>query len=179
MKKIILGIIIALIIGFIIYYVADFLCQVEVKCENCPQTSMNKENSKRNGFFIADYKNYKSDFELKNHSEKIKIIDIWIEKQWFYNSDFCLCTKAQSKDGYNVIIDFSKSNKDSFFFGLTPIVDNRLDEANGGIEERRKTMRFDNLPIELKVIVTEKNPDKNIGWKKEIITDTLTIKLTE
>jgi len=179
MKKIILGIIITLIIGFITYKIANFLCQFEVKCKNCPQTSLNKENSKRNVFFIADYKNYDHTFELKNHSEKINITDIWIEKQWFYNSDDCLCTKAEPNEKFNVIVEFQKSNSDTFLFGLTPILNNQLDESNGGIEETKKTMRFDYFPAELNLILSEKNPNEKIGWKNEIVTDTLKIKLTE
>jgi len=179
MKKIILGIVITLILGFLTYKIADFLCKVEVKCKNCPETSLNKENSKRNGFFIADYKNYEKTFELKNHSEKINITDIWIEKQWFYNSDNCLCTKVETNEKFNVIVEFQKSNSDTFLFGLTPIVNNRLDETNGGIGETKKTMRFDYFPTELNLILSEKNPKENIGWKKGIVTDTLKIKLTE
>jgi len=179
MKKIFLGIIIALVLGFITYKIADILCQIEVKCKNCPQTSLNKENSKRNGFLVSDYKDFKRTFELKHHSEKISITDIWIEKQWFYNSDFCLCTNVQPNENFNVIVEFKKSNSDTFLFGLTPIVNNRLDESNAGIEDTRKTMQFDYFPTELNLILSEKNPNENIGWKKEIVTDTLKIKLTE
>jgi len=179
MKKIFLGIIIALILSLTTYKVADFLCEIEVKCKNCPQISLNKENSKRNGFFVSDYKKFKQTFELKNHSEKIIITDIWVEKQWFYNSDNCLCKKSESNEKFNVVIEFKKSNSDTFLFGLTPIINNKRDESNGGIEETRKTMEFDFFPTELNLILSEKNPGKNIGWKKEIVTDTLKIKLTE
>lgn len=179
MKNIILGILLALILGFITYKIANILCQIEVKCKNCTQTSKNKENSKRNGFFVSEYKQYKTEFKLKNHSENVDITDIWVEKQWFYNSDFCLCKKVQTKDGFNLIVDFKKSNSGTFLFGLTPIVNNQLDKNNGGIEENRKTMRFNNFPTELKLLITEKNPDKNIGWKKSIVSDTIIIKLIE
>ena len=38
-------------------------------------------------------------------------------------------------------------------------------------------MRFEKLPSKFKIIVEERNPDKNIGWTKRIITDTIVLKL--
>ncbi|WP_435139290.1 hypothetical protein [Formosa sp. A9] len=176
-RKALLIILILALIGFASFYVADNLCKLEDKCPNCPKISRDKEFSQQMGFYITDYKNFIPEFELKYHNEIVKLNDVWIEKQWYFDYESCLCPKLRLARGFNVIIDFEKSNENSFLFSLTPIIDGKIDNTNGGIEKRRKTMYFEFFPDEIYLQLKEKNPNKEIGWKERIVTDTLVIKL--
>ncbi|WP_291286538.1 hypothetical protein [Flavobacterium sp.] len=167
-------------LGLIYYYGTLFLCQASDKCKNCDQTSISEKESKANKFYAGYYTCDVSKFNLKYNTEKIEIGNIWIEKVWRYNTDDCFSndynTKVVNNHGYNIVIDFKKST-DEFLFDFIPLINNIKDNTNGGIEDRRKTLRYRKLPKEMKFIVVERNPDMNFGWTNEIVSDTLTLKL--
>ncbi|KIC00122.1 hypothetical protein [Flavobacterium sp. KMS] len=177
MKKII-GIILGLLIIVIAYnYVTDFLCKCEIKCKNCPKTSENIKFSKESGFYIGNYKPTLDTIKLKNYNEKIIITNVWIEQSWLINTDDCKSPKREKIEGYNVILEFKKTNKD-FIFNLMPLTEDKFGKRSFGLNENKKEMHFENLPNKLEIIVTERNPNENIGWTKSIITDTLVFNLT-
>ncbi|WP_319503211.1 hypothetical protein [uncultured Draconibacterium sp.] len=177
MKKTFIIILILALFGFVAFFIANNICKIEDKCPNCPKISRDKEYSQQMGFYITDYKNFIPEFKLKYHNENVKLNDVWIEKQWYFDFKSCLCPKLRLTEGFNVIIDFEKSNEDSFYFSLTPMINGKLDKTNGGIEKGRKTMKFEFFPDEIYLQLKEKNPNKDIGWKEGIVTDTLIIKL--
>ncbi len=175
MKRPLKIILILFLIALMVYAASVSLCKLEEKCKNCDQTSTSITESKKNNFFLNDYDIDKSIFKLKYYSGAIKINRIWAERTWKYpDCDKIFNSKLKPGERYNIIVEFSKPS-DLFLFSLTPIINGKVDLTNGGIEEKRKTMRFDKLPTELKLILEEKNPDKNIGWQKGIISDTLAL----
>ena len=113
---------------------------------------------------------------MKNYDEKIGLKNIWAENSWILNTDNCLCSKIEKTNGYNIVLEFNRRNKD-FTFTLTPITEDRLGKASFGIGESKKEMRFENLPNKLEIIVEERNPAEGIGWKKSIVTDTIILNL--
>jgi hypothetical protein len=176
MKKTI-GIILGVLIIAIAYnYISDFLCQCEVKCKNCPKTSENIKTSKESGFYIANYESTSKTIRLKNYKEEINITNVWVEKSWLINTDDCKSPKLEKTEGYNVVLEFNKTNKD-FIFDLMPVTEDKFGANSYGINENKKEMRFENLPKKLKIIVQERNPNKEIGWKKSIVTDTIVLNL--
>lgn len=177
MKKIIKIILILLIIGIGIFYVSNYLCEIEVKCKNCPKVSQDINESKKNGFYIGNYESETKVIELKNYNEKIIIENVWAENRWIQNTDNCLCPKFEKIKGFNVILVFNKPNKGDFNFSLTPITEDKSGECSLGISQNRKEMHFENLPNNLKLIVKERNPDENGGWQKSIVTDTIVLNL--
>lgn len=176
MKKVI-GIILGLIIIVIAYYyVSNFLCECEIKCKNCPKTSENIKTSKQSGFYIGNYITSFDTIQLKNYNEKFTVTNVWVEKSWFINTDDCSSPKLEKTDGYNVVLEFSKTNKD-FIFDLMPVTNDKFGKNSYGINENKKEMCFEKLPNKLKIIVRERNPDENIGWTKPIVTDTIFLEL--
>lgn len=176
MKKII-GIILGLIIIVFAYnYVSNFLCECEIKCKNCPKTSKNIKTSKQSELYIGNYKTSFDTIRLKNYNEKIIITNVWVEKSWFINTDNCSSPKLEKTDGYNIVLEFKKTNKD-FIFNLKPITNDRFGKYSNGINENKKEMRFEKLPSKLKIIVEERNPTKGVGWTKRITTDTIVLNL--
>ncbi|MTH14140.1 hypothetical protein [Flavobacterium sp. LC2016-01] len=177
MKKII-GIILGVIIIVFAYnYISNFLCECEVKCKNCPKTSKNSEFSKKSGFYIGTYTPSFDTIKLKNYNEKIIIKNVWVEKTWFKNTDNCTSPKLEKTEGYNVILEFSKTNK-NFIFNLRPITTDKFGKYSNGIKENKKEMRFVNLPSKIQIIVQERSPDKNVGWTKITVSDTLVLNLS-
>jgi len=166
-----------IIFGFAGFY---FLCKVEVKCKNCDQTSKSVEESKQNGFYLKEYNVDKSSFNLKYNDENVKIQKVWCEKAWHYNTENCFSTNYNnpvlSKNSYNIIIEFTKST-DHFLFNFQPMINDIVDNQNGGIEQNRKTLRYEDLPKQFKLIVKEKNPEMNVGWQQAIVSDTLNLNL--
>jgi hypothetical protein len=150
------------------YFIMNFLCKLSVKCENCTQTSNTKEQSKENGFYLMNYKPLKKEVNLKNHDEKITFKEVWVESQWFYNSDNCLNTKLEKQNGFNIVFEFKKSNKDKFLFSLTPTIKENIDITNSGMMETKKEIRLNELPDTLWIQIHEKNPKLELGWKKEL-----------
>ena len=173
-KRVTIIILSLLILGIIIYYVSDLLCQVEVKCKNCPKISRTISESKKTGFFIGNYESQTKVIELENYSEKIRLENVWAENTWIQITDNCLCPKFEKAKGYNVILLFNKPNKSDFNFSLKPITEDKKGESSLGISQDRKEMRFEYLPEILKIVVEERNPDENVGWQKSIVTDTIT-----
>ena len=159
----------------VIFYISNLLCQAEVKCKNCPKISEDIKASKINGFYIGTYESDTKIIKLKNYDEKIGLKNIWAENSWILNTDNCLCSKIEKTNGYNIVLEFNRRNKD-FTFTLTPITEDRLGKASFGIGESKKEMRFENLPNKLEIIVEERNPAEGIGWKKSIVTDTIILK---
>jgi hypothetical protein len=150
------------------YFSRNFFCQLEVKCKNCTKTSLTKANSIKDGFYLMDYKPLQKEIKLMNYPGKIEFKNAWVENQWFYNSNDCINTKQEKRDGYNVIFEFKESNIHSFIFSLTPVINGRIDETNGGIKADRKEIRLKTLSDTIWLRVFERNPIDSIGWQQEI-----------
>lgn len=174
MKKIIGLILVVAILVFAYRYVSNFLCECEVKCKNCATTSPNLQFSKESGFYIGTYTPSSDTIQLKNYNEQIVISAVWAEKSWFRNTDDCESPKLEKTEGYNVVIEFSKTKKE-FIFDLMPLTTDKLGIKSYGINETKKEMQFANLPNEIKIIVEERNPDDTIGWTKSVVTDTIVL----
>lgn len=167
-KKIIIALIVLGVLGIGTYLVMNFLCEVGVKCKNCTQTSNTKEQSQQNGFYLMDYKPLSPVIQLQNHDEQITFKDVWVESQWFYNSDNCLNTKLEKRGGYNIVFEFDKSNQGTFLFSLSPVLNGIINETNGGIMETKKEIRLRELTDTLWLQIHEKNPKEGVGWKEEL-----------
>lgn len=115
-----------------------------------------------------DYKPLKPEIQLTNHEEKITFKDVWVESQWFINSENCLNSERQKKEGYTIVFEFEKSNDQSFLFTLSPVLNGQIDHSNGGIMDNKKEIRLESLTDTLWLQIHEKNPDKNIGWQEEL-----------
>jgi hypothetical protein len=176
MKKIIAIIVGLIIIGIAYYYVDDYLCKCEIKCKNCPEISESSKFSKEAGLYVGNYISNPELIHLKYNNEKIIITNVWFEKSWLINTDNCSSQKIEKTEGYNVVLEFKKTSEE-FIFDLMPITDDVFGENSYGTGDNRKEMRFKNLPENLKIVVSEKNPDKNIGWKESIVTDTIFLSL--
>ena len=167
-KKLTIVLIVLGVLGIGIYFVMNFLCEVGVKCKNCTQTSNTKEQSQQNGFYLMEYEPLKQEVDLKNHDEKITFKDVWVESQWFYNSDNCLNTKLEKRSGYNIVFEFDKSNEGTFLFSLSPVINGSIDKTNGGIMETKKEIRLSALTDTLWLQIHEKNPKDGVGWKEKL-----------
>jgi len=153
------------------YLILSQLCKIGVKCENCNDTSISKENSVKDGFYLMDYKPLQKIVKLKYHDETIEFNDVWIESQWFHNTNNCLNTHKEKDDGINVIFEFKKSNDNTFLFTLSSLVNGRI--AGVGISEDRKVIRLSTLPDTIWLKIHEKNPIDSIGWKQEVEGDVI------
>ncbi|MGH1366376.1 MAG: hypothetical protein ACRBF0_22640 [Calditrichia bacterium] len=155
-------------LAIFIIFSFEFLCKLGIKCEKCNKTSSSKTESKESGFYIADYEPLSRTLKLSHHDETIEFLDIWAENKWFINSEICLFSHKEKRDGYNVIFEFQKSNENTFLFSLSPLINGKLDKTNGGIQEDKKKIRLSILPDTLWLQVHEKNPLKEIGWRNGI-----------
>lgn len=151
---------------FVIYLAMSQLCKIGIKCKNCTETSMSKENSIADGYFIGEYVPLQKNIKLKYHDETIAFGNVWYESQWFYNSDNCLNTKKEKKDGYNIIVEFKQSIPNSFLFTLSEL--GASSGARGGMNEDKKELRLPYLPDTLWLKIHEKNPVDSIGWTQEL-----------
>lgn len=167
-KKITIVFIVLGIVGILGYVTLDFLCRVGVKCKNCTRTSISKEESINSGYYLMDYEPLKPNIKLKYHDEQIIFNEVWVESQWFYNSDNCLFTKKEKRDGFNVIFEFDKSNESTFLFSLSPVIDGQIDITNGGIMETKKEIRLSQISDTLWLRIHEKNPKEVVGWKEKL-----------
>ncbi len=70
---------------------------------------------------------------------------------------------------YHIEILFEKEKPDNFQFELRLLGN----EYAGGIEDGRKLIHTDKLTDTIKVILEQKNPNPDKGWKDPIITDTI------
>ena len=167
-KKIIIVLSIVGVFGIATYFVLNFICEIGVKCKNCSQTSTTKEESIKNEFYLMDYQPLKPVIQLRHSEETITFKEVWVESQWFYNSNICLNTKLEKRDGYNIVFEFNKSNEGTFLFTLSPIVNGTIDKTNGGILENKKEIRLSNLTDTLWLQIHEKNPKEGIGWRGKL-----------
>jgi hypothetical protein len=167
-NKITVSLIIIGVLGVVTYLATNFLCEIGVKCKNCTRTSMSKEQSKKNGLYLMDYKPLKEVIQLRNHDETITFDEVWIESQWFYNSNNCLNKHLEKREGYNIIFEFEKSNERTFLFSLTPVSNGKMNGPNGGIQETQKEIQLNEITDTLWLRIHEKNPQEEIGWKEEL-----------
>jgi len=95
--------------------------------------------------------------------------DVWVESQWFYNSDICLFTRMEKRKGNNVIFEFKKSNDGKFLFSLSRVINGELDITNGVIMGNKKEIQLQEISDTLWLLVHEKNPLEEIGWKEKLV----------
>jgi len=70
---------------------------------------------------------------------------------------------------YPLEILFQQEGLDSFTFNLDAVGA----VNSGGIESNRKILRFSELSDTIKVLLKQKNPNPDLGWKKPLVTDTI------
>jgi len=161
--KIIVIVIILLVLG---YFGLDFLCQVGIKCKNCPTYSATIEESKESGFFIAEYEPIQEYVKLLNYEDSIFFSKAWVESSWFVNSDICLLKKKEKLDRFNITVEFEKKS-DDFIFNL------RGYGVGYGLGVNSKTVTTGTLTDTLTFTIVEKNPEPGIGWQAELEGQTI------
>jgi len=135
-------------------------------------SSANIDESRINKLFIVTYIPKKFSFKLIDNSF-IKIDTAWAESKWIYDKNDQPIV-PDSIVGFNFILPFTKQNFDTiknFRFDFA-----NLDILNGqgyGIEESKWKFNPQFLKDTIRILIQQRNPDMNIGWKHPIIKDTL------
>jgi hypothetical protein len=152
----------------------EFLCRLEVKCTNCEQASVSREESVVNGNYIGSYVPVKSSLALKYHKGTICLDTAWVEHAWFIDTKICLLARRTAGEDFNIVFPVKRVGSSGFLFTLAYFHNGEV--IDGGIEEDRKVVRRPIAPISdtLKFILLEKDPDTSIGWAKGgVFSDTI------
>jgi hypothetical protein len=175
--KSIIKILIGIVLLLLLLGGCEFLCQLSVKCKNCPETSIDKIASVKGGYYITNYKVGKKNIRLKKHDYTIRIDSVWGEHMHRDNTNICLLSKSIIDSSlYAVVIEFSKPVSDTFIFSFEPIIDNEIDERQGGMQNNKKILTMlKKMPDTIKLILQEKSPVDSIGWRSPLNTDTITL----
>jgi hypothetical protein len=158
-NRIILFSVVAIGIG---YFTLKFLCEVGVKCKNCPTISSTMEESKKDGYFVTTYKPLTDQLKLKYHDDTVDFQTAWAEHSWFVNSDNCLFKRKEKLNDFNLTIEFKKYPGDTFNFKLEGWGVGR------GMGQSSKSVTIDKLYDTLTFQIVEKNPKKGIGWQEPV-----------
>ncbi|MEQ8683789.1 MAG: hypothetical protein RIE86_00790 [Imperialibacter sp.] len=161
--KIVIGV---LIISVLAFFGMDFICQLGTKCKNCPQYSNSIEDSKNNGFFIAEYQPTKKYIKLLHYQDSVFFSNAWVESSWSINSDICLLKSKEKSDRFNITVEFNKQT-DDFIFNL------RGYGSGFGLGTNSKTVTTSELTDTLTFTIVEKNPEPGIGWRAELQGSTI------
>ena len=132
-------------------------------------TSQENESSKNNGFYLAIYTPDKYSIKLLNNSTVI-IDTAWAESMWAYDKNGN--PQAAGDYGQNFVIPIVEQDFDNFLFTFD-LLDKSNQSFTNGIEQTRCVLNPSVLKDTMEVIVEEKNPDRNLGWTKPIVTDTI------
>jgi hypothetical protein len=74
--------------------------------------------------------------------------------------------------GYDLIVPFTKRDSGSFVFTLNP-KDTLNGHRIGGTDEKHVKMKFQKMCDTVELILAQKNPKPDVGWKHSINTDTI------
>lgn len=104
-------------------------------------------------------------FELKLFDNSIVKIDSACSSKNIYTHD--------SKDfSYEFRVPIIQKGTDRMLYSFR-LLDKSLEIGGSGEDENCKSISIKSIENEIVAVFVQKNPDPNIGWKKEIITDTI------
>lgn len=107
-------------------------------------------------------------FDLKLFDKSIVKIDTACSSKNFYTDD--------SKDfSYEFRIPIIQTGTDRMLFSFK-LLDKSLQIGTSEEDDNCKSISINSLENEIVAILVQKNPNPNIGWEKEIITDTIIFK---
>lgn len=107
-------------------------------------------------------------FELKLFDNSIVKIDSACSSKNFYTNN--------SEDFSHVFrIPIIQKGTDRMLYSFR-LLDKSLEIGGSGEDENCKSISIKSIENEFLVVFVQKNPNPNIGWKKEIITDTIIFK---
>lgn len=107
-------------------------------------------------------------FDLKLFDKSIVKIDTACSSKNFYTDD--------SKDfSYEFRIPIIQTGTDRMLFSFK-LLDKSLQIGTSEEDDNCKSISISSLENEIVAILVQKNPNPNIGWEKEIITDTIIFK---
>ncbi|MBL7691865.1 MAG: hypothetical protein JNM41_09735 [Flavipsychrobacter sp.] len=152
----------------------EFLCRLEVKCTNCEQASVSREESVVNDNYIGSYVPVKSSLALKYHKGTIRLDTAWVEHAWFIDTKICLLAGRTAGKDFNIVLPFKRVGSSGFLFTLAYFHNGEV--IDGGIEEDRKVVRRPTATMSdtLKFILFEKDPDTSVGWARGgVFSDTV------
>lgn len=75
--------------------------------------------------------------------------------------------------GPSLLIPFKKEKNDSFQFNLIKTGE----KISHGMSENHKVIYVEKIEKQFQILIEQKNPDTNFGWRKPIITDTIILNL--
>jgi hypothetical protein len=148
-------------------FALNYLCELGVKCKECPRASLSKEESVDKGFYVAQYKPLESEHNLRFHDERVTFEEIWIENGWVVNSDICLWKTVEKTKEFNATIEFKKNRENSYNFDLEGY------GSGWGMGQNRKRVTILSLPDTLIVYMVEKSPRQGVGWQEKMNSDTI------
>lgn len=161
MTKVRISIAVILVLALAAYFTINFICKVNVKCENCAQHSASVETSKDDHLFVASYRPLTPRITLAHHADTIEFSDAWAETGWYTNSSNCFFKRKERTGDYNVVIEFNKRPSDQFNFTLEG-------GENSGMGLSSTVKSFTVLSDTLTFQIMEKNPLDSIGWKEPL-----------
>ena len=132
-------------------------------------SSQTKDEAVKNGAEIVQYMPNKNSFVLIDGT-LLQVDTAWTEMSFIYNNGERV---YDSRFGYIFNVPFQKEVPNSFTFSFE-LLDKSNQEFTNGIGENKCELRPKTLKDTLRIILKQKNPDKDIGWISPIITDTIT-----
>lgn len=167
--KIIVSIIVISVVLVGYFLIKSYFCTLG--CKHCTRISESKKESKKNGFYLAEYKQVGPNIKLQNYAEEIKFKTIWVESQWFNDSKSCFSKKLESREGYSIFFEYEKPRNKNTPYTFKPVLDVEVDNVE--VQNARIELLLTDLPDTLKLQVFEKNPNEK-GWTNKIETETIT-----
>jgi hypothetical protein len=131
-------------------------------------SSHTKEDAINNGEEILQYLPNKNTFELID-STTLQIDTAWTEMSFTYKNGERI---YDFRFGYIFNVPFQKEVPNSFTFSFE-LLDKSNQEFTNGIGEDKCELRPKILKDTLKIILEQKNSEKEVGWISPIITDTI------
>ena len=154
-------------------FVISFLHKVGVKGQYQYSTSISE--SKKNGFYIAEYIPTEKTINLKLRHGTIVLDTAWAEFAWHMQANNFVSSKVKVNDkGYNIAFKIKSSSTDKFIYNLD-FKSAPLGQIGGfNLINKQYESTIYSLPDTITVFLEEKNLSPDLGWLKPIITDTLT-----
>jgi|GEM_PF-3167454 len=156
-----------------IWFVYDLVLAISNHGDGRFATSKSKEKSIENDFFIVDYTPSSDTLKLID-GRNVIIKKVWSEASWTYKNGKPVITDGF---GYSLNLEFEGNNEDFVF--TFKLLDKDNQAFTNGIGKGVCNLRPERLEPFIDIVLVEKNPDKNVGWKKGIVTDTIRMKSSE
>lgn len=167
MKKQILIYGLILLSLLVVWFIYDFVNKISDKNEGHFGNSISREEAIKNKLNVVDFKPNKDTLKLLDGREII-IGSVWSEVQWIYHEQK---PKKSEEHGHSLHIEF-KGKNDDFVFKFE-LLDKANQQFTNGIQEEVCHLSPKKLTEYIDIILVEKNPEKGVGWKNKLMTDTI------